>query len=614
MKRIAIIIISILLLLAVGYVAYTYYIQSSDEITPVVEETPILHLQPEQVSSTIQITGILEPYRETVVSAKVGGRIAEMQAAIGDTVLQATLLASLAGDESSVQLDNAVTNEQNIQSFYQSQRVFLNEQVAAAEQAVQTAQMAVQLSTDTERQGGTTLDEKQLSVSSTLAEAESALAQVQAIAQRRVDSVYSSAKSTLRAGLMAMSSGVDYADTVLGISPGKNIINNEYDELLGVLNSSSVTSAKDTTRRALIFHDEYEQLYDEIVAREAAGDNISHEEWDEYLASAVKYLDATQDALKDLYTMFQHTAAIGNVTASMLENFKTQNMIVATQVEGALFSVQDGIKMGVRGLLVTLDDIAIQNQAEISTAERRVATVMQSQVESSAYVNQMQQQQTNQRHIAETQLAQAEAAFRAAQAQRDAALRDIESTIDMVRGNKRLSQVAVYNTQIGAPYAGVITEKFMEVGQVVAPGQAVFKIMDTSLLKVVSVVPDIYANDVYVGMPAHVEIDGVDGTYVASVSKVYPRVDAQTRTLKIELTLHEKPEQFIVGGFSRITLQGIAEVQCHVPRSALKSNTDGLFLVEQESNEFIPVQILLEDAEHVFIACPEHIQTKTFHY
>jgi multidrug efflux pump subunit AcrA (membrane-fusion protein) len=605
MKKIIIAAVTIAILGGTGIFLYTH-----NATTTAPEETEHkegITLEPYSVSSTITVTGILEPYRETMVAAKIGGRIASMQAEVGDVVIDSTLLAALAGDESSVQLSNAVTEEKNIQSFYSSQQVYLDEQVASAARAVDTAQMNVLLAKDTEQQGTDTLEQKQAFVSTTVAEAQAGLEQTKAIATQRMKSVYSGAKPSFRNGLMAMSDAVDYADGVLEVSPGRTSSGDPYEHLLGIMDVSTRSQVESKIRQLIHAREEYEALYDEMIAQE----DISHEQWDTYLDTATIYLEESQDMLKDLYTMFQNTAAIGKITPDMLDGFKQKNMQVATQVEAALFSVSDGVKMGVRGLQVSRDEVQTQNQAEIIAAQKMLEIAKQSEYESSAFVSQMQQQNKNQHAIAQTQLSQAQAAFRATKAQRDAALRDVQTKVDLIRGNKRLSQVAVANTHIGAPYAGIITEKFMEVGQVVAPGQAVFRIMDTSLLKIITDVPDIYANDIYVGMPANVHIDGVTGEYEASISKVYPRVDPVTRKLIIELILHDAPTHMVVGAFSRVSLELNKDQYCDVPRNAVYQSLGGLYMLNTEKKQFA-VEIIKDHGTVLQIVCEEKMQIQTF--
>ncbi len=92
-------------------------------------------------------------------------------------------------------------------------------------------------------------------------------------------------------------------------------------------------------------------------------------------------------------------------------------------------------------------------------------------------------------------------------------------------------------TVIRAPFAGVLDSRLVEVGSVVAPGQAIGSIVDLEPLKVVTGVPERYAGDVSIGAAAGVGLSdlGYEGT--AQVSYVGAQVHPANRTFLVELSL-----------------------------------------------------------------------------
>lgn len=93
-------------------------------------------------------------------------------------------------------------------------------------------------------------------------------------------------------------------------------------------------------------------------------------------------------------------------------------------------------------------------------------------------------------------------------------------------------------TELRAPVTGVFDEQFVELGEMVAPGTPVLRIVSVRQVKVVGGIPERFALDVRVGSPATVTLDALRGQrFEGSVAFVGTSVDPQNRTLPIEIVL-----------------------------------------------------------------------------
>ncbi len=88
-----------------------------------------------------------------------------------------------------------------------------------------------------------------------------------------------------------------------------------------------------------------------------------------------------------------------------------------------------------------------------------------------------------------------------------------------------------------APFDGVITNKKIEEGDTVQPGQALLIYEDLSVLQIVVDVPGRATHNLKEGQSVHARIDGLDNEILVNISKIFPTSDPVRHTTRIKLTL-----------------------------------------------------------------------------
>lgn len=93
-------------------------------------------------------------------------------------------------------------------------------------------------------------------------------------------------------------------------------------------------------------------------------------------------------------------------------------------------------------------------------------------------------------------------------------------------------------TVVRAPFSGVLDERYVDVGTMVGPGQAVGRLVDLDPIRVAAGVPERYARDVSVGGEALVDFEVLEREpFTARIRYVGATVDSQNRTFPIEVEL-----------------------------------------------------------------------------
>jgi len=88
-----------------------------------------------------------------------------------------------------------------------------------------------------------------------------------------------------------------------------------------------------------------------------------------------------------------------------------------------------------------------------------------------------------------------------------------------------------------APFKGVITKKYIEVGDTVQPGQPLLDFADTSLLQIQTDVPVRLAPGLNEGMQVAARLDTSGELLAVTVAKIFPTADTMRHTVRVKFEL-----------------------------------------------------------------------------
>ncbi len=119
------------------------------------------------------------------------------------------------------------------------------------------------------------------------------------------------------------------------------------------------------------------------------------------------------------------------------------------------------------------------------------------------------------------------------------------------------------NTVIKAPYSGVITGKYFNDGELFSPAPntpagkaAIVSMVKMDVLKVYINMSERYLPLVKKGQVANVKTEVYPAdTFTADVFRIYPTINAATRTFTVELHMENPEEKLRPGMFSAVTLE-----------------------------------------------------------
>ena len=217
--------------------------------------------------------------------------------------------------------------------------------------------------------------------------------------------------------------------------------------------------------------------------------------------------------------------------------------VIATQVSGAIvelpLNVGDSFRAG--ALLVRMDARAANQEA---TASRAQVDAARAALGLAAKEYERQKQLFAKAYISAAQLERAESQFKSASAQ----------------ANAQIAQAGAVQTQSGfyvlnAPYAGVVAERPVSLGDMAMPGRALMTIYDPTSLRVTASLPQDRVANLVAGQIVKIEIPSLAQSQrwiTASKVSILPVADAATHTVQIRMDLPASAKGLIPGMFARV--------------------------------------------------------------
>jgi membrane fusion protein (multidrug efflux system) len=176
----------------------------------------------------------------------------------------------------------------------------------------------------------------------------------------------------------------------------------------------------------------------------------------------------------------------------------------------------------------------------------------------------------------------------------------IKSQLDVLRTNVAFLR---QNTQLRAPFSGVISGKYFEAGEMYSGAPlpslgkaAILSLVQIEKLKAIVAVSERYFPMIRKGMEAAVHSDIYpDQQFSGKVFNIYPTIDPMSRSFNIEVAIDNQSGLLRPGMFSRVTLDLDKDLALLLPANAilkLQGSNDRYLFVEKEGTAVrIPVEV-----------------------
>lgn len=235
-------------------------------------------------------------------------------------------------------------------------------------------------------------------------------------------------------------------------------------------------------------------------------------------------------------------------------------------------------------------------RAEAELAQARVA-------------RQRAQELSKSKLIAQQALDDAESLYQTKQASYDLAMqnaRNLKADIDVADASTKLAERQLRDAYIRAPFDAYVQKRMVSVGQLVSPQTQVMALVKVGPLKITAEIPERMAPWVKVGQSVEFQAEAFPGkTFRATVSRISPAVNAQTRSFSFEAIAANQDSTLKPGTFARVHVAtALTEEALTIPYRAVqyRFGVSRAFVVNGDSLAVREVKLGARHDERVEIA------------
>jgi membrane fusion protein (multidrug efflux system) len=199
-----------------------------------------------------------------------------------------------------------------------------------------------------------------------------------------------------------------------------------------------------------------------------------------------------------------------------------------SEVSGRVISMHlpEGKKVAAGTVLVKLFDEDLQTQVRKSEAQLAIARTTAQRLKGLLDVQGASRQEYD---VAELQI------------------KNIEAEIDLLK-------VKIRQTEIRAPYDGMIGLRQISPGAYITPATPIATIRDDRRLRLDFSVPEKYGALIKTGQTVHFKVDGSQRSYTATVNASEQSVNASTRDLQLRALVNDQSSELTPGRFAEVDL------------------------------------------------------------
>ena len=194
-----------------------------------------------------------------------------------------------------------------------------------------------------------------------------------------------------------------------------------------------------------------------------------------------------------------------------------------------------------------------------------------------------------------------------------AVLAAADQQLAFARANQAKTQTLFDYARITAPFEGVITHRYADTGAMIQAGTSsqtqampLVRLSQNKLLRLIIPVPESAVSRIHDKAPVEVRVQSLGRTFAGTVARSADRVDADTRTMRVEVDVPNPALELVPGMYAEASIaleqeKGVLTV----PVQAIDREGDGAHVLVVGSDHRVEardVRLGLESADRVAIA------------
>jgi len=175
-------------------------------------------------------------------------------------------------------------------------------------------------------------------------------------------------------------------------------------------------------------------------------------------------------------------------------------------------------------------------------------------------------------------------------------------TLDAARAAYSLAKLTLEESEIRAPFDGVVSARYIKPGNLIQPNTAAFRVTQLDLLHAHIYVPERDIHKLAPGQTAAMALDAwPDRVFSGSILRINPVVDPQTGTVKVTVAMAQGQKELKPGMFGRVEIRYDRREQALlVPKDAVLTEdaAQSVFVIADGRARRRPIRTGYDDGDH----------------
>jgi len=147
-------------------------------------------------------------------------------------------------------------------------------------------------------------------------------------------------------------------------------------------------------------------------------------------------------------------------------------------------------------------------------------------------------------------------------------------------------KISLGYTKVKAPFAGTISKKFVEPGDLAWPGRPIYRLIDLNTMRMEANVRESLAGKLYRGQKLTTTVDALNKSFAGVIEEIVPSADSLSRTFIVKVTI-ETDERLLPGMFGRLLIPVKTKATVTIPEECIQKFGQLKIVYVKEGNSWI---------------------------
>lgn len=550
-----------------------------------------------------------EGITEVTLSTKSSWKITYLKSKIWDKISVWELLASLDSSEAKVWYNTAKNIISSLDSIKNYTSLSYDEQIKVIQKKIEEIKQSQKSITNNtsnlENLKNTELDSWILLVKQAQTQLETSkieLEEATNIFNWKKEDIYKSWKNTITNNIILSTNIIYFTDELLWITKENKDKNDDFDDYLGTKDRNILNSTIKIFKETNIIFLEYQSYYEKTIENKKP----SNEEIIIWLEKGLLLSEKLKVLLNLLYKTIDNSIENVYLTLNTINSYKEKVSNYWNQIENQILSVNWNISSGLRWTSESLNSLEREYTKDINLLKKKI-NISEDYLEST--IQNLEKikagslistdNEESKKDILIKQIEWLLAQIESIKAEKNAKLKEVDSSITEIRWEKSLAWVQIQNWNIYSPISWIIIRKFSEIWEISSAWNPIYIVWDDSKIKIKIEIPEKILNEISVWKKVNIIFEKIDKILIWEIINIPAIKNSITKKTTIEIVINNPDKEIKIWTIAKVSIPVSNKIQkwIIIPNSAIlqQYSIPWVYILENSKARFIKIEIISQN-------------------